>query len=443
MITRITILVALLAMSATGAAAADPSAYIGMKTCSTSGCHGSPVPLNEKKVNQNEFTIWSTKDKHRNSYSVLENSLSKQIAERLGLGKPTEAPRCLACHSPLAATGQTKDPQTIASGVSCEFCHGGGRDYLGTHVAEGNTHEANVKAGMLDLKNPAKRAEVCLACHLGNEAEKKSVDHELIGAGHPDLFFDLARFYTVMPFHSRSWKPDSLEALKSWAVGQAQQIHEHMQRVGERAKDKIWPEYAELRCDACHHSLTTPEESWRQQHGYPGRRPGNIPFQTSRVAVLMPVLRALGGDAKGLDSACDAVFVEMSKVEPNRTTVVSAAAKAASKAKGEVDAVAGKSFEAGLVKKIFEAVVADREAIAYQGHRAALQTAWLLHLLVNVGKAEGVTAGGGEGTLKEIDGHLNAPITDDPSSFGNPSGYNAAKFVELVKTLGEKVTWKK
>ena len=37
----------------------------------------------------------------------------------------------------------------------------------------------------------------------------------------------------------------------------------------------VWPEYAELDCFACHHSLTRAEDSWCQAHGYENRaRPG-------------------------------------------------------------------------------------------------------------------------------------------------------------------------
>ncbi len=42
------------------------------------------------------------------------------------------------------------------------------------------------------------------------------------------------------------------------------------------AGGKTWPELAEYNCYACHHSLQA--ESWRQQRGYGGRKPGAMPW---------------------------------------------------------------------------------------------------------------------------------------------------------------------
>ncbi len=54
---------------------------------------------------------------------------------------------------------------------------------------------------MVDTRDLVKRTEKCLSCHLGSE--EKFVDHEMIAAGHPDLFFELDSFSAVMPRH---WK---------------------------------------------------------------------------------------------------------------------------------------------------------------------------------------------------------------------------------------------
>ena len=54
----------------------------------------------------------------------------------------------------------------------------------------------------------------------------------------------------------------------------------------------MWPEYAELDCFACHHSLTRPEDSWRQAFDYDNRRPGNPPLNVSRYVTARHVLAA-------------------------------------------------------------------------------------------------------------------------------------------------------
>ena len=64
--------------------------------------------------------------------------------------------------------------------------------WLGPHTERDWTHEKSVAVGMYDTRDLTKRSEKCLSCHLGNE--EKSVDHEMIAAGHPDLFFELDSF---------------------------------------------------------------------------------------------------------------------------------------------------------------------------------------------------------------------------------------------------------
>ena len=153
---------------------------------------------------------------------------------------------------------------------------------------------------MVDTRNVIHRTEKCLECHLGSE--KKFVDHEMIAAGHPDLYFELDSFSAVMPRH---WKAPRESApgkaaedpnwvgVRDWSVGQAVQLRAAMERLAWRAKandaagnKKVWPEYSELSCIACHHSLGPAQNSWRQEHGYPGRRPGDPAWNASRYLVF-------------------------------------------------------------------------------------------------------------------------------------------------------------
>ncbi len=66
------------------------------------------------------------------------------------------------------------------NGISCEACHGAAGGWRDRHFEEGWTYGKSLRAGMTDLRNPVKRGEVCLTCHLG-DAERR-VDHRLIAA---------------------------------------------------------------------------------------------------------------------------------------------------------------------------------------------------------------------------------------------------------------------
>ena len=98
-------------------------------------------------------------------------------------------------------------------------------------------------------------------------------------AGHPDLVFELEAFSAAMPRH---WKEtadaDAYKPVRTFAVGQLVHLRASLDRLARRVKGPVWPEYAELDCFACHHSLTRAEDSWRQAQGYENRaRPGLPP----------------------------------------------------------------------------------------------------------------------------------------------------------------------
>src|SRR5882724_7576949 len=180
---------------------ADTPKYTGPGSCASPSCHGGVQVRTTTSVQQNEYSTWVIKDKHAHAFAVLTNPIATRMARILGIDKADTAPKCLACHAlsvPEADRARTFDS---TDGVSCESCHGPASNWLGSHTTKGWTHERSVAAGMRDLRDPIHRSENCLACHLGNG--DKVVDHEMIAAGHPDLYFELASFTAAMPRH---WK---------------------------------------------------------------------------------------------------------------------------------------------------------------------------------------------------------------------------------------------
>src|SRR5260370_10954947 len=86
-----------------------------------------------------------------------------------------------------------------SEGVSCENCHGPASAWLGPHTTRTWAQEKSVALGMHDTRNVMHRTEKCLECHLGTK--NKFVDHEMIAAGHPDLYFELDSFSAGVPRH--------------------------------------------------------------------------------------------------------------------------------------------------------------------------------------------------------------------------------------------------
>jgi hypothetical protein len=367
--------------------AAQAPRYTGPGSCASTTCHGSVSPRTDNRVLQNEYSTWIVKDKHSKAYASLQGNLGERMATILGIGKAESAPKCLACHALDVPAAQRTRTFDLSEGVSCESCHGPAAAWLGPHTERDWTHEKSIAAGMYDTRDLTKRSEKCLSCHLGSE--EKSVDHEMIAAGHPDLYFELDSFSAVMPRH---WKepgePGEPENSDPWydvrelTTGQAVQLRRSLLRLESRAHGKYWPEYSELQCYACHHSLTSPENSWRQAHGYSGRRPGDPPWNPSRYTIFHEVVFQAGGDsAEKLDSELARLGQLMSQLNPDRDAVAAAAGNSArlvGDLSAKVDAMANDSASA---LRLLRKISGDADNISAQGEHAAAQAAMAVQSL--------------------------------------------------------------
>jgi hypothetical protein len=278
------LLVALLSTSFALCFAADPPKYTGPGSCASPSCHGGVAPRSDNSVWQNEYSTWVVKDKHSQAFTALSLPVAVRMAKILGLPNAFSAPKCLACHAldvPEAERARTFD---ASDGVSCENCHGPASNWLGPHTTKGWTHQQSVDAGMYDTRDVVHRSEKCLTCHLGTA--QKYVDHEMIAAGHPDLYFELASFQAVMPKHWQEKKDDPWADVRALAIGQAVQLREQLRRVVRYAQGPNVSEYSVMDCFACHHSLTSAQDSWRQELGYQNRKPGSLTLNLSSLTLL-------------------------------------------------------------------------------------------------------------------------------------------------------------
>ncbi len=406
--------------------------YTGPGSCASTSCHGSILPRSENDVLQNEYSTWIVKDKHSKAYAALTGPIGERIATILNLGKAETAPRCLACHSlnpPEADRARSFDP---SEGVSCESCHGPASGWLGPHTERDATYEKSIKLGMTDLREPSQRTEKCLGCHLGTE--DKFVDHELIAAGHPMLQFELDSFSAVMPRH---WKDmatpldpernDPLYDVREMTVGQAVQLRESLLRLSSKTRGKAWPEYSELQCEACHHSLTPPEQSWRQARGYPGRRPGDPPWNASRFTVFRDVAHQLdGADADQLDSGVTQLAQLMSQLNPDRDAVSSAATNSAHAADALAAKVRAVSYDPALALRLLQKISGDADSISADGEQSAAQAAMALQSLYVAYDRDAKPQNSAE---------VRAAITGLFEQLQNLSAYDPARFADQMRRV--------
>ena len=375
---------------------------------------------------QNEYSTWVLQDKHSQAFAVLSNPTSVRIAKILGLPSAAKAERCLACHSLNPAEADRAKSFDTTDGVSCENCHGPASNWLGPHTTKDWKHEQSVAAGMHDLRDLTSRTEQCLTCHLGT-AEKK-VDHELIAAGHPDLYFELASFSAVMPRHWQPKKEDDVwQDVREMVTGQAVQLRQHLARVQRNASSGVWPEYGELDCFACHHSLTSSKDSWQQERGYAGRKPGNPPYNLSRFVVLRQVAQEFDRQgAQQLQTAINNLYALVSTIGNDRNQVAAEAGRVQALAAQLEAKVKAGALDAALVRRLMKSIAGDDDYISAQGERAAEQTAMVLDSLfvtysknTNVANAAQVRAAI-QGLFQEVQ---------------NPSAYNAFDFAAQMRVV--------
>src|SRR5579862_3336765 len=420
----------------------EPVKYIGPGSCAATACHGSVKPVAESRIFQTEYTTWIIKDKHSRAYQVLTGEVAERMARILKLGsKAEESPKCLACHALYTTPDQRGRPFEIAEGVSCENCHGPASAWLGPHTTRDWPHEKSVALGMRDTRDVIHRTEKCLECHLGTK--EKFVDHEMIAAGHPDLFFELDSFSAVMPRHWKSPRESAPDkpvedaawvGVRDWSAGQAVQLRAEMERLTWRAKgerfDKkdVWPEYSELSCFACHHSLGPAKDSWRQAHGYVGRRPGDPAWNSSRYVVFrLLAMQVDAGLAQGLEQQLKVVTDEMSKLNPDRNVVASAASAASPLAQRIAERLAGTAYDQALALQMLHRITDDSDNISLADERAAEQAAMALDSLYiaysrNANPANATDA--------------RAAINGLFQQLEYPSAYNADQFASALHRIG-------
>ena len=408
--------------------AAATGMYNGPGGCAASSCHGSVQPKTASRIFQNEYTIWIAQDKHARAFAVLSNKASERIGKILNIGPPAKAPKCLACHSLYVPVEQQAQTFELADGVSCENCHGPASGWLGPHTTKDWPHEKSIQLGMYDTRNLEKRSQKCLTCHLGTA--EKFVDHEMIAAGHPDLTFELGLFTAVMPPH---WKmPEQgnpWRQVQAWGVGQAVQLRESLSRLARRASGPAWPEYAELDCFACHHSLTRPEDSWRQGRGYPGRRPGNPTWNESRVVVFRDLMEELNPNAsKQLNDELVQLATLMNQLNGNREQIALSASRASVIADQLVKQVDGQGYDSALTLRLMRRVAGDGSAISNQGERSAEQAAMTLDSLFRAY---------GQNVKPPNANELRAAIDGLFALLQDPSAYSAPRFAAQMQRVSE------
>jgi hypothetical protein len=221
--------------------------------------------------------------------------------------------------------------------------------------------------------------------------------------------------------------------VREWSAGQAVQLRAAMERLTWRAKNErfdkkdVWPEYSELSCFACHHALGPAKDSWRQEHGYVGRRPGDPAWNSSRYAVFRLLAKQIdSANAQELDRQLLAVSNEMSKLNPDRNAVASAASAAAPLAQRIAERLAAMQYDQAVALRMLQRIPDDAENIALADERAAEQAAMAMDSLYIAYSKDAKPANAAE---------VRAAINGLFQQLENPSSYNADQFASSLRQI--------
>jgi hypothetical protein len=200
-----------------------------------------------------------------------------------------------------------------------------------------------------------------------------------------------------------------------------------MLRLASRSRGKTWPEYSEMQCYACHHSLTAPEQSWRQARGYPDRRPGDPPWNASRYAVFREVVHQVDEpDAGQLDAQISQLTKLMSQLNPDRDAVASAATNSAQLADLLVAKIRAAAYDRASTLRLLQKISSDADDISGEGEQSAAQAAMAIQSLFVACDRDSKLQNSAE---------LRTAISALFQQLENPSAYDPARFARQMQQV--------
>jgi hypothetical protein len=405
-------------------AASEDGAHLGVASCAGNNCHGAVEPFKTSRVAQDEYLIWSQKDKHRKAFAVLGEEPGRRIAQNLGLPDAEHAEICLGCHADNVPPARRGPQFRLADGVGCEACHGAASGWLGTHIS-GVSHAANLAAGLYPTDQPLARAERCMSCHIGDD--KHFVTHQIMGAGHPPLGFELDTYSATQPAHyqvdadyiERKGRPNDIQI---WAIGQALDLKKRMDALldPKNAPQGLQPELALFDCHACHHA--TDQLQWRPRAST-GLPPGQLHlYDTSAVMLRVIAQRA----APEVASELGAHLLQLHRATTADWTAVRREAEAVRRAADRlIPVLASHQFDRADALALAKGVIAIGATGDDLDYSAAQHQTMALASIVAAMHLQGLAD---DGQIKALDGALRGLY----DAVANEGSYRPESFVQAL-----------
>jgi hypothetical protein len=158
----------------------DPHRVVGYETCSK--CHAA------------EIESWKKTPHYETFLTLHRNPEAKKIADKLGLQSFKSDSRCIQCHYTMQ--DQQGHLEAI-SGISCESCHGGAKEWVNVHYDYGGANVTreqetpdhrlqrlrnSISGGMRNPINVYLLAQSCYRCHTVPDEELVNVGGHKAGS---------------------------------------------------------------------------------------------------------------------------------------------------------------------------------------------------------------------------------------------------------------------
>ena len=150
------------AFSAEGGVAIDTAKIVGPNACAE--CH------------KQEVEAWKGTHHFKTFREMPRNTDAKEIAEKMGVRRIKSESLCLNCHFTVQQKNNEEEP---VAGISCESCHGAGKDWIKVHSGfSGKKENTETKAeeearwkladskGMIRTRSLYQLAKNCYGCHV-------------------------------------------------------------------------------------------------------------------------------------------------------------------------------------------------------------------------------------------------------------------------------------
>ena len=199
-LSRIVVVACVVWLTGAAPATAQRREFVGPGKCTDCHDHKDEKEWSEKRDGDGKGK------QHLNALNQLSDAKADVYAKAIGVADVYDPKStCVACHATVVRG-------SADFGISCESCHGAGKDYLKPHQEKG-AYQASLALGLKDtLKKPEAWVKECVSCHvLGDNPG----DAALIKAGHSSgADFDLGmKFQPVSSHWTSKYTANQIAAL--------------------------------------------------------------------------------------------------------------------------------------------------------------------------------------------------------------------------------------